>query len=436
MAETLILMRHGKAQRPADGKPDIERQLSAAGKRALRASLPSSIAFMQADMGQVEIWSSPAARAEQTARIMLNVCKDARIDVYDDVRINESLWTQDLPKVLEEVRASSAHTVVAVGHNPFIEDATASLSGSRIVFATGALATLKLDSGNEGQAIGETPQSRLLWFAQGPISQNWKTLVCMERVLAESADAVSQRLDAFTDDPNDPETMHKFRVSIRTVRSLVAFIEPWQNPVQNGAVQNDFKAIVSKTSRLRELDVLAQQAQDMEGASEQLVAYTQELAANEREKVLKDLTSKRTAKRLESAITRLHNVKWKRKVESRGLPSEAIRTRFDELAENLNDELITLDLSDVEKTHDVRKNAKRVRYDAEKFSGLVGADALEIAKGMTAHQDNLGSICDARVNIDIINGLPLHDLPDAVAWDLALLRAENETYLYRTLRQG
>ncbi|MBQ6522223.1 MAG: hypothetical protein IJI15_05295 [Atopobiaceae bacterium] len=55
---------------------------------------------------------------------------------------------------------------------------------------------------------------------------------------------------------------------------------------------------------------------------------------------------------------------------------------------------------------------------------------------MTAHQDNLGAICDARVNIDIINGFALNELPEPIAWDLALLRAENETFLYKTLRES
>ena len=89
-----------------------------------------------------------------------------------------------------------------------------------------------------------------------------------------------------------------------------------------------------------------------------------------------------------------------------------------------------------EKTHDVRKSAKRVRYDAEKFSALVGDDAVDVAKDMTAHQDNLGAICDARVNIDIINGIDVDSLPEPVAWDLAFLRAQNETFLYSTLRNA
>ena len=40
MSDTIILMRHGKAQRPADDMLDMERRLTEAGKRSLAATLP------------------------------------------------------------------------------------------------------------------------------------------------------------------------------------------------------------------------------------------------------------------------------------------------------------------------------------------------------------------------------------------------------------
>ena len=49
MSKILILMRHGKAQRPIEGQPDFERQLTEAGKRSLAATLPASLAFVPGD---------------------------------------------------------------------------------------------------------------------------------------------------------------------------------------------------------------------------------------------------------------------------------------------------------------------------------------------------------------------------------------------------
>ncbi len=435
MSDTLILMRHGKAQRPSDDMLDMERKLTEAGKRSLSATLLYSLGLLSGKGTSVQVWSSPAARAEQTARIMMKACKRHGADVASDLVLVDALWSQDADAFLQMVESCESDVVVAVGHNPFIEDVTAKLTGSHIDFATGGFAAIDLSKETTTEGSVSYP-GRLLWFAQGPVSQRWRTVVHMERVLGDAADAVRERLDAFLAQPDDIETMHKFRVSIRTLRSLVAFVAPWQVPSQNKSVQAELKDIVAETSRLRELDVLTEQASAMEGSSLEFVAFCSDEAAQERARVSKVLSSKRTEKRIERVRNELHDVKWRKFVNAAGLEEADIRSRFDELAKSLEDDLAALDMTDVEKTHDVRKSAKRVRYDAEKFKALIGEDAVDIAKDMTAHQDNLGAICDARVNIDIINGLDLESLPDAVAWDLALLRAQNETFLYTTLRNA
>ncbi len=434
MAKTLILMRHGKAQRASEDMLDMERRLTEAGKRSLIATLPNSLGLMSCQQdSKVEVWSSPAARAEQTARLMQKACKRVGIDVDSDIKGIDALWTQDIESFCEAVKSTDSDTIIAVGHNPFIEDVTKKLTGSHIVFATGAFAAISIPKSEEEAA---DKSGRLLWFAQGPISQRWKTLVQMESILAEAADTIIERLEGFYNDPNDIETMHKFRVSIRTLRSLLAFTAPWQDANQNKDVQAELKEIVGETSHLRELDVLSEQAQEMEDASAELVQFCGMQAYAEREHVMKVLASKRIVKKLNHVVEELHNVKWRKRVNAEGLESAVIRERFIEVAAELEQELAQLDLADVELTHDVRKSAKRVRYDAENFKSLIGDDAVDIAKSMTTYQDDLGAICDARVNIDIINELPLEQLPEPVAWDLSLLRARNETFLYSTLRNA
>ena len=433
MSDTIILMRHGKAQRPAEDMLDIERKLTESGKRSLAATLPRSLGLLPVD-AKTEVWSSPAARAEQTARIMLKACKRHGAKIGNDIAVVDALWSQDEEAFLAQVRDCKADCVIAVGHNPFIEDLTAKLTGSRIDFATGGFAAMKLPVEN-GADQPET-SGRLLWFAQGPISQRWKTLVHMEGIIGDCEDAVHERLQAFLDNPDDIETMHKFRVSCRTLRSLVAFIKPWQDAKQNQSVQDDLKSIVAETSRLRELDVLTEQAADMETSSTDLVEFCALRAEEERERVMGALQSKRIAKRLENVRSELHSIKWRKELALNGLEAGEVRKRFDGLASSLESDLASLNLADVEKTHDVRKSAKQVRYDAEKFMPLIGSDAVDIAKNMTAHQDNLGAICDARVNVDLINTFEADELPEAVAWDLALLRAQNETFLYSTLKNA
>lgn len=432
MTKTLILMRHAKAKRFREDAPDIDRELSEAGKRSLAATLPETLKLIPAG-SRLKIWSSPAKRAIETALIVQDSCQRRGIEAQPEIEIVESLWRQDFRSFMESVHADESDIILATGHNPFICEATAQLTGSRIVFATGGIAAIDL-TGSPHEA--DAPAGRLLWFSQGPVSQRWKTLVSLERTLEKEARSVDERMAHFIADPDDPETVHKLRVSTRTMRSLLAFVSPWQDRAQNKRMQADLKTLAGETPLLRELDVFAQQTEETESVSPATVAFCAAAAAEERTRVVESLSSKRMRKTLARVAEDAHEIKWRKRIRAHGLPEEAIRKRFDSLAAALNDDLAAIDLADAETTHDIRKRAKQVRYVAENFEPLIGDDAAIIAETMTAHQDNLGEICDARVNIDVIESLSSTDLDEPIAWDLALLRAQNETFLYTILRDS
>lgn len=441
MTKTLILVRHGKAKTLVEGQQDFERELTEAGKRSLDASLIDELKQLDSDCGTVQVWSSPAIRAMQTAKAVVRALKQKDVKPQGGILEHEELWSQSENDFMSEVERSEADTIFAIGHNPFIELVAEHLTGARVPFATGAMCAICVDFDSlEVLADASVPPThdacRLLWFTQGPISQRWKTLVTIEKVFRSGIETTISRRQAFFDNPDDIETMHKFRVSIRTLRSLVAFAKPWQDAKQNASMQADLKEVVGLTSRLRELDVFCEQAKSASSNSPALIAFCEEEAARERAQVLEALADSRVTKRLERVLDNSKHVRWKKQYVKNGLDARIARERFDDLTGELEHDLSVLDLSEVEPTHDVRKSAKRVRYVAENFTDIVGEDAPAIAKGMTAHQDNLGAICDARVNIDLINGFADRELPEEVAWDLALLRAQNETFLYTSLKES
>ena len=410
MSKTLILMRHAKAEATNGDTPDFDRHLTDAGARSLRATLPDALKHISVG-SMLTIWSSPALRAIETAEIVARCCQRCKIDVSDDIVKVDALFDQDYDAFVNLLNANNDKLLVVVGHDPFISEATELLTGSRIDFATGALAAIDLPSTNElpvstsatpsqdttGQEASDAPIGRLLWFEQGPVSKRWKTLVELENIISKASDVVPQRMDAFIANPDDPETNHKLRVSIRTLRSLIDFISPWQNRSQNERIQSDLKTIVAETSRLRELDVFALQAAEMEGCSYETIAYCSEKAAKERDRVVKVLSSKRMRKYLEHAINESRHIVWRKSVSENGLAEEDISTRFNTVSSHLAAQLDLLDLAEVELTHDLRKRAKQVRYVAENFDALVSNEAVDKAKEMTSHQDNLGAICDANL---------------------------------------
>lgn len=260
-----------------------------------------------------------------------------------------------------------------------------------------------------------------------------KTLVQLQGALAGKAEEIEGRREALFANPEDIETTHRFRTRIRALRSLVAFVKPWQNAEQNAETQALLKEIVGHTSRLRELDVFEDQVCSNPGSSPELVKLCKREASAERAKVLKILKSKRVTKSFERAMDLAKHVGWKKRYVKNGLPKDVARARFDAMIESVGSDLTNLKLSDEELTHDVRKRAKRARYVAENCDDVLGADAVSIAKGMEAHQDSLGDVCDARANIRLISEFLQLDLPERVVWELNLLRAQHETYLYGML---
>lgn len=233
----------------------------------------------------------------------------------------------------------------------------------------------------------------------------------VERVLAEAADNVETRQAAFFDDPDDPETMHKFRVSIRTLRSLCRFIAPWQDKKQNRAVDRALRDAVRETSRLRELDVLEEQIASMEPApAPDLLSACSKAAREERQRVRAVFSRKETQRLLSIGRRGTRAIAWRDGIAVEGLPADCVAERFQELLEAQDDRYGNLDRADAERTHMVRKRAKEVRYAAVKFAGLLPPSAADAAEHMKDVQDELGALCDARVNVALLSSLPTDGL--------------------------
>ena len=436
MKKTLVVMRHGKAMPSAQTQQDIDRTLTKAGAWALEARLPRMLRLLEVGDDTAHIWASPAKRAQQTAELLEKALRERDVPLAKKIESHDCLWEQDIEGLLDELRASDDKLVFAVGHVPFAEDIVEVLAGSTPPFSTGGLACLEVHLVDADDQYDPAMQdhARLLWFAQGPVASRWETLVHLQETIARTAEIIEGRHEAFFANPEDIETIHRFRTNIRTLRSFLAFIKPWQNREQNAETQAILREIVRHTSLQRELDVFEKQARSNPASSPELLAFCKKEASEERAKLLKILASKQVTKSFEHAMASVRHITWKKRYVMSGLPQSVVRKRFDALIASVKADLEVLRLSDEEQTHDVRKRAKRARYVAEFNESILGADAVDIAKGMMAHQDNLGDVCDARANIRLISEFLRRDLPEPVVWDLTLLRAQNEAFLYSALK--
>lgn len=158
-ARTLILVRHGRAERALPGMPDEERSLTPDGQAALRAPGGFARSFSLVDeeaRSRAVIWASPALRAQQTAQAVAEAIGQRPIDALP------CLFEQDADAFLDALLATDAECVVAVGHIPFMERVTERLCGATLSFSPGAVACLRLDD------TLAPCESDLLWFVQGP----------------------------------------------------------------------------------------------------------------------------------------------------------------------------------------------------------------------------------------------------------------------------
>ncbi|MBP3893353.1 MAG: CHAD domain-containing protein [Atopobiaceae bacterium] len=435
--KTLVVMRHGKAMPLEPGQQDADRSLTKAGVMALEARLPHMLRLLETQ-GAVQIWTSPAKRTRQTAKLLEQALKDASIPLAKRIEVHSCLWEQDVDEFLADLYASGAECIFAVGHIPFAEDIVEELTGSTPSFSPGALGCVEVHFADEetGEGTPSQDNGRLLWFAQGPVAARWNTLVQLQQAITATAEAIEDRCEAFFADPEDIETIHRFRTNIRTLRSLLAFIKPWQNAKQNAETQAILREIVRYTSLQRELDVFEKQARANPDSSPELLAFCKKQASAERSKVRKVLASKRVSKAFKKAMTLAKNIKWKKRYVEYGLSVDVIRARFDKLIASVSSDIASLRLSDEEQTHEVRKRAKRARYVAEFNEAILGTDAIEIAESMMSHQDNLGDKCDARANIRLVGEFLQNDLQRPLAWELTMIRAQNEIFLYNALRES
>ncbi|MEE8733033.1 MAG: CHAD domain-containing protein [Eggerthellaceae bacterium] len=440
MRKTVILIRHAKAKDRSGftEATDSQRPLTKAGKRALAAWLARAACLLELDDDpRIAFWASPAVRTQQTAEIARRAFARAIDAPIPDVELHDSLFDQDLGTFVRELGATDANVVFVAGHNPFMETACVRLCGARMPFGTGASCAISVEMSDDGPSAPSTPmRGRLLWFMQGPETARWKNLVDLENIVADAGKNVIARRDAFFADPADVETLHKLRVSIRTQRSLLTYLEPFQRKGQARAMQRDLRALVLETSHLRELDVLAKQVASLDPPATALLAACQRLRDEECARVRAVLSSPDAVKRFSRAEKQARRILWKRSVESCGLSSADLEARLTEMEARTDAQLAALDPCDAEQTHRVRKNAKKVRYAAERFGKLIDSDTTATAARMEEVQERFGALCDARVNVGIIDAFPTDGLPEEAQWDLSLLRTRNLELLFSTLRRA
>ena len=255
-------------------------------------------------------------------------------------------------------------------------------------------------------------------------------------VLRDGQRTVERRLDAFLANPDDVETIHRLRISIRTLRSLLAFASPFLKRRRHCLLQADLRSVVIETSRLREYDVMLRDVRALGVPSGELVEKISELRDLERDRVVGVMRGRHTRRALARVRRRVGSLPWKDSVRRRGVTRDDVLAVFDELVRSVDEGYATVDRSDADAVHTLRKRAKRVRYVGESFGALLGARAVAEGARMKGVQDELGDVCDARVNAGMARDLLDLGLSDEERGALEVLLGRNRALVEGFVAQG
>lgn len=155
MSKYIILFRHGMAVDKASDLSDDSRSLSIRGRRLLDRSV-AGFKVMLGKHKNVRIYSSPKARAAQTAEMLASKLRVEHLEYREFLATGGNIRL--LREILEEIEPGTI--AVVVGHQPFLSVWSQELSGFYLPFKKGTAACYKFP--NE---ITEK-KAELRWYLQ------------------------------------------------------------------------------------------------------------------------------------------------------------------------------------------------------------------------------------------------------------------------------
>lgn len=395
MVRTLVLVRHGKAEKAPDDSSDLYRELTPDGRHALEIAYPRTFSLLE-DYDDVNVWSSPAIRAMQTAQVVANVLG------VDGIEVDQTLYDQNVDAILAQISTTSEDTVVIVGHVPSLDAIASRLLGKDIRLNKGAALALELPQPAATAEEEATPAS-LLWFVDGPKPSVWGSLVSIEGEVTASAGELAACAERFFNNPDDADALCDFRMAVRRLRSLVSFLAPWESKKQAERADKVLRNLLDATARLRGIDIFSQTVDDLVEAGELgensllpvACAHERKL---ERSSFMELVRKKGLVKKLDALVEELSGFRWKKSVLARGLSEEDLKSRFDEELDALDQALFGLDLSSANAVYDARRDAKELHYVANRLGVVLGDERAQMSQYMDEIQRDLGALCNARTN--------------------------------------
>ena len=424
MTLQIVFIRHGIAEAGSSGQSDFDRCLTQKGTQKLRDALPFLLPLLHRDH-EILIWSSPLVRARETAGIAADIFHVEEIEVFDFISEGyfNGFWN-----AVENLSPLVGRTVIVVGHEPNMGYWSQALGGAYLPFKKGAAASFVYRGGAPNTAEFE-------WFLQPEGMEGLSDKASTTGILADISEillfhlrkVVTER-DNFLEEPESTETAHQLRVSIRKLRSLLYFLKPFQKGRQNSSLQGGLRKIVAELSYLRELDVLLDACgafskdhpEAMPGDSV-IFENTRDERAKEAQRVISAVSSADYTDALNDMEAELQKTIWKKNIDENESIAARISERFAGLFDAYEKSAAEVDYDNTAATHALRIEAKKLRYILLGLEPLLEGKFGIAGTGLKEAHDNLGQLCDARRNKDILLNFDSNGLPEKAHLELRAL---------------
>lgn len=220
-----------------------------------------------------------------------------------------------------------------------------------------------------------------------------------------------------------PEVVHRFRVGLRRLRSLISAFRGVLPQAERRALDARLSALGKRYSRVREWDVfLAGTLRPMTVSlpDEPALLELEACAREARHRALPNPVNFHTeANEVASAIDAaawLHHPRPEFAEEWRSNLKLFAAKLLTKHHRRLRKRLKAVDLEQQELLHELRIQAKKVRYPIEMFETLFDSEAVDdYLERLVAVQDVLGYLNDALVARSLIAELPLSSRPQGLA---------------------
>lgn len=242
-------------------------------------------------------------------------------------------------------------------------------------------------------------------------------------------DLLRSRLDSFTRalpgvTSGEPRAIHRARVASRRLRELLPVLELDSDTV--GKVNRRLKKLARRLGGVREIDVLTQLLDELQGARLAPVRALRRVGDEVREardEAMSRFSHKSIADAFHRARRKLEHIAEKlEKIEDRGSRGRSWRWAIDARVSRRAAALKTA-ITDAgamympERLHAVRLELKKLRYGVELSCEAGGSAEAADVRLLKREQDLLGLLRDRQVLIDRVRQVQASlDPPDMTAW--------------------